>query len=882
MDYLLWAIVHFGSLALVLTTAAGVGHLALRRQRFHSRLEGAVFTLMCGLGLCALAIFCLGLAGLLYRPVLLGLTLLGTAVTIFYFVRAYLRAQRRPRLAELVPWKELLRPRTLWVLLLLLIGLYYWLLQVRLPQYPPISWDAVAYHLPLAKEYLRQHRIVMHEGVTLPVVPALNHVLFVWAMALKDDIVAQLLEHTIMMLTALGLLAWGWRCGRRMMGLALASFWLGQPLVGLLGESGYVDAGLACFAFLSVYALRVFWDEGARAWWLLALLLGAMAGSVKFQGMFFLAGAALLGLWACWRARLSWQTLLQGAALSFVFILPWLAFIAYHTGGNPIWPAGAPLSHGIWRAGAESVWQAWHAVGVPKTLWNFLSLPYLITFRLQTFLPDSNRALLPLIVAFPLAWIIAFFNRSVRWWTIWALAFTGFWFSSTQQIRFWVSALPLVGLALYESLQWLLDKTWKAPTFQALIWLALALYAFETGARPARELVQFKAWPPPVSAEQRQQMLTNITPGYAAVNYINRYTAPGDKLYLINGSWLTYYLEPKVLDIAGVLQPVARPTLRWPEDEPWVRQLDAKNVKWVLVLYKDVLEMARLPKEHPAIKPYWPDFELVYADQIAYVFRRKPVPDEIVRVNVPKKRPSLIPEAHRGTVTVGVYRPSLAAFLLRNSNTPGTFEMGITYGLTGDLLIVGDWNGDGIQTIGVYRPGDNTFYLRNNNSNGLADLSVTYGTQGDLPVAGDWDGDGIATIGVYRPSTATFYLRNSNTSGGADLTINFGQNGDIPLAGDWDGDGIATIGVYRPATRQFLLRNSNSAGKPDVVVAYGAAGDIPLVGDWDGNGTATIGVFRPASSEFLLRNDNKAGAPDMVINYGVAGDRPVVGDWDGK
>ena len=97
-------------------------------------------------------------------------------------------------------------------------------------------------------------------GSPHPVMPALNHMLFAWGLALKDDILAQMIEHTFMMLTAVGLYAWGRRQGRPLFGLAVAAFWLANPLVLWLGESAYVDIALVCFTLLGVYALRRFWE----------------------------------------------------------------------------------------------------------------------------------------------------------------------------------------------------------------------------------------------------------------------------------------------------------------------------------------------------------------------------------------------------------------------------------------------------------------------------------------------------------------------------------------------------------------------------------------------------------------------------------------------
>jgi hypothetical protein len=62
-------------------------------------------------------------------------------------------------------------------------------------------------------------------------------------------------------------------------------------------------------------------------------------------------------------------------------------------------------------------------------------------------------------------------------------------------------------------------------------------------------------------------------------------------------------------------------------------------------------------------------------------------------------------------------------------------------------------------------------YFRNSHTTGLADGQFTFGDSGDILVAGDWDGDGDDTVGVYRPSNGMFYAKNSNTGGSADAIV---------------------------------------------------------------------------------------------------------------
>ncbi|HET9533430.1 MAG TPA: glycosyltransferase family 39 protein, partial [Blastocatellia bacterium] len=368
-DYFVWIILHLGAWALILLASAGAGVLFLRNCRFDSLLERAVFTIAAGMGCWGVLLFLLGLAGLLYSSVIIGLTVAAAAATVVYL----LRTNRHVRF-KLPDWREHIRPRGLLIASVFIIGVIYWLLLLLLTQYPPMNWDSVAYHLVLAKEYLRNHSIIVHDGIAVPVVPALNHILFTWGLAMKDDVMAHMIEHTFLMLTALGTYAWGRRQNQPWMGLAAAALWLGHPLIVWLGEAAYVDLGVTGFVFLGLYALRVFWESREVKWWYLAMSLLGMAAAVKLPGLFFAALASALGLWVLLRPRIkwgrlrslmrsdhaeqkdsifTWRPLVLGWALALFFTAPFYGFIAYAT-GNPFWPGFPELSQGIWQVGAET------------------------------------------------------------------------------------------------------------------------------------------------------------------------------------------------------------------------------------------------------------------------------------------------------------------------------------------------------------------------------------------------------------------------------------------------------------------------------------------------------------------------------------------------
>jgi serine protease len=214
---------------------------------------------------------------------------------------------------------------------------------------------------------------------------------------------------------------------------------------------------------------------------------------------------------------------------------------------------------------------------------------------------------------------------------------------------------------------------------------------------------------------------------------------------------------------------------------------------------------------------------------------------------------------------------------LANRHADGVAAGALTtfsFGRTGDIPVVGDWDGNGTQTIGVVR--GNLWHLRDSNAGGSADHTFSFGRAGDQFLIGDWDGNGTWTPGVRRGNT--FYLKNSFSGGVADITVAYGRATDQAYVGDWNGDRRFTPGVRRGNT--FYLKNSFTGGAADTVVTFGLATDEVHMGDWDGNGTWTPGLLR-GGTRWFLQNSFQGGAADITFSKQTQG-IAVVGDWDGK
>jgi hypothetical protein len=234
-------------------------------------------------------------------------------------------------------------------------------------------------------------------------------------------------------------------------------------------------------------------------------------------------------------------------------------------------------------------------------------------------------------------------------------------------------------------------------------------------------------------------------------------------------------------------------------------------------------------------------------------------------------------------------RPAMfqsGTWYLRNQLSSGS-STSFTFGLPGDIPVMGDWNGDGVKTVGVYRNFSNfgRFYLRNSNSSG-ASWSFNFGLPGDEPVVGDWNGDGRDEVGLVRARSKFpsqwFERASTSTAPTAYRSFTFGIIGDRPVAGDWNGDGIDTPGLGRDdGTRlRWFLRDANSSG-PSRSLLYGVAFDRPVVGDWNGDGRDGLGVVRTdrgisAAKFWYLRNTVTTVSTVTSFRFGAGSQRPAV------
>ena len=180
---------------------------------------------------------------------------------------------------------------------------------------------------------------------------------------------------------------------------------------------------------------------------------------------------------------------------------------------------------------------------------------------------------------------------------------------------------------------------------------------------------------------------------------------------------------------------------------------------------------------------------------------------------------------------------------------------------SGDTVLYGDWDGDGVQTPAVRTAGTNVFSLADDPGS-TSTREVAYGKAGEPVYVGDWDGDGTDTLGIRRGNS--FHLKNTIAGGDADIVTDYGKASDQVHIGDWNGDGTDTPGVRRGNV--FHLKDDFAGGDADIVTAYGRPNDTVLIGDWDRDGVDTPTIRRGA--EYHVANSFAGGNADVVFTAG--------------
>lgn len=237
-----------------------------------------------------------------------------------------------------------------------------------------------------------------------------------------------------------------------------------------------------------------------------------------------------------------------------------------------------------------------------------------------------------------------------------------------------------------------------------------------------------------------------------------------------------------------------------------------------------------------------------------------------------------------GKTDIAVFRPNGLGdpsrsyfFILESGNNVFRSEQ---FGAQGDNpTIIDDYDGDGKADVAVYREGatagaQSFWFYRPSASPTVNFHTLPWGIRGDFVAPGDYDGDGTTDICIYRPlinGTGQFILNRS--SDGTIEFVNWGLGTDQINPGDYDGDGKTDFMVTRNVNGGILWYLLTRTGTMSTQQFGTFSTDYTAQGDYDGDGKTDIAVWRNAASGFFYVQRSSAGF--QAFQWGLQGDYPI-------
>ena len=225
-----------------------------------------------------------------------------------------------------------------------------------------------------------------------------------------------------------------------------------------------------------------------------------------------------------------------------------------------------------------------------------------------------------------------------------------------------------------------------------------------------------------------------------------------------------------------------------------------------------------------------------------------------------------------------VWRPQDGTWHVRHAD--GT-QSAVPWGLSYDVPVYGDYDGDGTRDYAVWREAGGVGYWYINYANGGTHVEV-FGQAGDIPVVGNFDDVSGDELAVYRPSDQTWWSRAPQTNRWTSTGQQFGLAGDIPVPADYDGDGRTDLGVYRPADGTWWAMDAQNFGRWIVLgeragIQHDIA-DWAVPGDYSGDGVADLAVWNSTTGVWKYRDSMSRN--HVQQQWGLPGDYPQPNDYD--
>ncbi len=412
------------------------------------------------------------------------------------------------------------------------------LMSLSLALAPAFATDALVYHLAVPKTYLEAGGIINLPNNVFSFYPQHTEMLYLLALALGTDHLAQLTGLGIVFLLLIAMHQYYRQKGSATYALLVPTVFISTPAFFTVAHSAYVDLQAATYTFMAFYAWENWKNRKQTGWFYMMIMFVGTALATKLTAVIALPiaflGVALQNKTSPKKVLGQCFILALGALL---FILPWCGRNYFFT-GNPFAPFFMQLFGGEqgmnWDLERSlQHFQYFSSYGMGHGIVDFLLLPINLTFFGQ---PHSLRfdGQIGILYFLLLPALYGLRRQSIPM-IITFLIFMVFWFIQTQQVRLLGTPFAfLVILSIKGLEEWFSSESGKIDKQGKNFLLAVLVFGllFNTSLI-AKTWAQIQPLPYIFQKESREPFLMRQLPSYPVYLSANHMVDQDEKILLV-------------------------------------------------------------------------------------------------------------------------------------------------------------------------------------------------------------------------------------------------------------------------------------------------------------------------------------------------------------
>lgn len=533
-----------------------------------------------------------------FRPLIL-FTVLAIIITLCLFSIMMRKSLRFSR-SSLILGSRIFNSPTIVALIGILL---YFVLLFYISLYPITEWDAISYHLPVAKEFISQSRIISMPFIRFPVQPQLVELFFSLALFFNNPSFVNAIQYAMTVLLAMLIYSFARRYLNKVIGLFSVSIFLSSPIIAKFAVVPYVEINATLFCFSAFYAMYIWITEKQLKYILLsAIFWGLALGSKYYSIPFFLI--SFLSTMLIFGKEIKFSHIVFFLLSLILIASPWYFRNKIYSGD---WLFPSISVDGIWSStDVNSHLDYMRSFGLGRSIKSLFALPINLFYHANRF--QENIGLLMLLAITSILFLRKW-SRLIALSAMIMIVYTIFWFYSFQIARYLFPLLPLLSLLGGWSLQNIgnhlnIKKQWYCIFVVAILILCGCVNCIKT--------IKNKG-PMPITASQRFDYLAERKTTYKAISFLNNFEKGNVVIYSLFDEGSVFYHKNKVIGDwfgYGAYRNIV-PYI----NNPFLLQsiLKKYGANYLLINREKVKDTSVLQKNNA--------FKLIYSDQNAIIFQ---------------------------------------------------------------------------------------------------------------------------------------------------------------------------------------------------------------------------------------------------------------------